>query len=183
MNNDPSDKKPQPDQPQPTQKIGRGMYSIAWLFAIALMTVYFSDFEEQKINPNQNPTSNNNNGVIEVVLHQNRQGHYVTNGTINNVEVTFLLDTGATDVSIPEHIARKIGLQTGRSIPISTANGTVTVYQSWINELAIGDILLRDVDANINPAFKDDFILLGMSALKKVEFTQRDDKLTLRTYQ
>ena len=167
---------------QPTRSMGRGMYTLAWLFGIGLLTLYFSGHEEKKLNPNQNPQTSVENGVTEVVLHQNRQGHYVTNGTINGQEVVFLLDTGATDVSIPAHIANKIGLKLGRGIPISTANGTIKVYQSWINELSIGEIVLTDVDANINPEVKDNFILLGMSALKKIEFTQRDNQLTLRAY-
>ncbi len=167
---------------QPIKNIGRGMYTIAWLFAIALLTVVFSGYEERKLNPNQNPESRSNNGITEVVLKQNRQGHYVSNGTINGVKVVFLLDTGATDVSIPVHLADEIGLKKGRSIPISTANGTIKAYQSWVKELTIGYILLHDIDANINPGMNDDFILLGMSALKKLEFTQRDGVLILKTY-
>jgi aspartyl protease family protein len=176
------DKKPGQDSKisQPTQSMGRGMYTIAWLFAIGLMTLYFSGHEERRINPNKNPESRIQDGVAEVVLHQNRQGHYVTNGTINGHEVIFLLDTGATEVSIPAHIASKIGLKAGQSVPITTANGNIRVYQSWVRELGIGSILLNSIDANINPEVKDDFILLGMSALKDLEFTQRDNQLTLR---
>ncbi len=162
--------------------MGRGMYTIAWIFAIALLTVFFSGHEDKRINPNQNPESRISGKATEVILKQNRQGHYVTNGTINDVNVIFLLDTGATDVSIPEHVADKIGLRKGRGIPISTANGVIKVYQSWIKDLTIGDILLHDIDANINPEVRDDFILLGMSALKKIEFTQRDGTLTLKAY-
>ena len=179
-----SRKDPNKDQ-QPTKSMGRGMYTIAWLLGIGLLTLFFSGHEEkrhmQRINPNQNPDSSIQDGQAQVVLKQNRQGHYVTNGTINGKEVTFLLDTGATDVSIPAHIADSIDLKRGRSIPISTANGNIKVYQSWVKELGIGDIILEDVDANINPEMRDDFILLGMSALTKLEFTQRGNTLTLRT--
>lgn len=171
-----------PGNQQPTKSMGHGMYTIAWLFGIALLTLMFSGREERKINPNQNPESTLQNGVAEVILKQNRQGHYVTNGTINGYEVVFLLDTGATHVSVPAHIADKIGLQRGRTMATSTANGVINVYQSWIQDLTIGTILLNDLDANINPEMKEDFILLGMSALKKLEFTQRDDVLILRAY-
>ncbi|NNJ73298.1 MAG: TIGR02281 family clan AA aspartic protease [Enterobacterales bacterium] len=167
--------------------MGRGMYLIAWLFGIGLLTVLFSGLVERKverqINPNQNPQSYMANGVTEVVLKQNRQGHYVTGGTINGTPVTFLLDTGATDVSVPEHIAKAVGMQQGRGIRVATANGVITAYESWISEVAIDNLIITDVDANINPAVKDDFILLGMSALKKVEFTQQGDTLTIRSYQ
>ena len=49
-----------------------------------------------------------------------------------------------------------------------------------IAELQIGDILLTGVRASINPAMTGNTVLLGMSALRHVEFTQRGDQLTLR---
>jgi aspartyl protease family protein len=162
--------------------MGRGMYTIAWLLAVGLLTLFFSDFEQRKVNPNQNPNSQSYNGITEVVLEQNRQGHYVTNGTINGKDVIFLVDTGATDVSIPQHIAEKLGLQKGQAVQMNTANGAVKGYQSWIEELSVGEIKLNDIDANINPGMNDNFILLGMSALKDLEFTQRDNRLTLKAY-
>jgi aspartyl protease family protein len=172
----------EPEKHQYTRSMGRGMYSIAWLLAIGLLTLFFSDFEQRKVNPNQNPNSQSNNGITEVILKQNRQGHYVTNGSINGKDVIFLVDTGATDVSIPLHIADKLGLQKGQVVKMNTANGTVKGYESWIEELRVGEIKLNNIDANINPGMTDNFILLGMSALKDLEFTQRDNKLTLKAY-
>jgi aspartyl protease family protein len=159
------------------------MYFMAWIAGLALLTVLFSGIAERKVNPNQSPNARVANGVTEVVLKQNRKGHYVTTGTINGQEVVFLLDTGATDVSVPAHIAEKVNMSKGRPINVMTANGMITAYQSWIAEIGIDELLITDVDANINPAVKDDFILLGMSALKRLEFTQRGDTLTLRSYQ
>ena len=174
---------PDNNQGPQTKGMGQGMYFVAWLLGIALLTMMFSGVEERRINPNMNPESISANGVTEVVLKQNRQGHYVTRGTINGQPVVFLLDTGATDVSVPEHIAASVGMKKGRDIRMSTANGVITAYESWISEVGIDNLIISDVDANINPAVKDDFILLGMSALKKVEFTQQGDTLTIRSYQ
>ncbi len=165
-----------------TQPLGKGMYFAAWILGLALMTSLFSGVIEQKINPNQSPNARYVNGATEVVLKQNSQGHYVTNGTINGKNVTFLLDTGATDVAVPAHIAAKVDMRRGRPIQVMTANGITTAYQSWIAEVGIDDLIIQDVDANINPAMTDDFILLGMSALKQLEFTQRGDTLTLKSY-
>jgi len=44
----------------------------------------------------------------------------------------------------------------------------------------IGAIVLRGVRASINPAMQGNTVLLGMSALQHIEFTQRGDSLTLR---
>ena len=167
---------------QASKKMGQGMYTIAWILGLGLLTMFFSGHEERKINPNQNPESRLAGEQTEVVLEQNRQGHYITNGTINGQAVTFLLDTGATDVAIPEHIAERLGLKKGRTLNVSTANGDIRVYESWIEELAIAELVIKDVDANINPNDTENYILLGMSALKQVEFTQRGKFLTLKSY-
>ncbi|MEL0036923.1 MAG: retropepsin-like aspartic protease, partial [Gammaproteobacteria bacterium] len=88
----------------------------------------------------------------------------------------------ATDVAVPAHIAANVDMRRGRPIQVMTANGITTAYQSWIAEVGIDELIIQDVDANINPAMTDDFILLGMSALKQLEFTQRGDTLTLKSY-
>jgi aspartyl protease family protein len=63
-----------------------------------------------------------------------------------------------------------------------TANGVARGYGTEVREVRIGDIALHDLPASINPNVHDDIVLLGMSFLKKIEFTQRDDTLILRQY-
>ena len=165
----------------PTNKIGKIFVWLAWIMAIALLMLFFEDELEKQYNPNSQPqVSLNSSGQAEVVLKQNRQGHYVTKGTINETSVTFLLDTGATQVSIPEHIADKLQLDSYGSYSVQTANGRVTVYKTKIDQLSIGNIFLYNVAAHINPAMKNDEILLGMSALKQLDFQQTGKQLILR---
>ena len=141
----------------------------------------FDDQIAQQINPNRDPVSYSSATGSEVRLKRNRMGHYVTAGVINGQPVTFLLDTGATDVSVPAHLARSLSLVPGYRQLARTANGTIEVAQTEISTLAIGTIELRNVDANLNPGMQGDQILLGMSALKQLEFTQRGDWLILRS--
>jgi aspartyl protease family protein len=165
----------------PTNKIGKLFVWLAWIMAIALLMFVFEDELYKQYNPNSQPqVSLNSSGQAEVILKQNRQGHYVTNGNINETSVTFLLDTGATQVSIPAHIADKLQLESYGSYPVQTANGTVTVYKTKIDQLSIGNIFLYNVAAHINPAMKSDGILLGMSALKQLDFQQTGKQLILR---
>lgn len=152
---------------------------LAWIFAIGIITYGFNDFLENQVNPNQQVDSRFSNKAIEVVLQQNHYGHYVVNGNINNAPVTFLLDTGATSVSIPESVANSIGLQKQNSYFVNTANGRIKVYQTTLDVLRIGEINLYNVDANINPNDNTPEILLGMSALKQIEFRQQGKQLTL----
>ncbi|MGB1263957.1 MAG: retropepsin-like aspartic protease family protein, partial [Cognaticolwellia sp.] len=160
---------------------GKSFVWIAWLLGIALLVFVFQDLLDQQYNPNQEPSvSLHSNGQAQVSLQQNRQGHYITSGAINGTQVTFLLDTGATQVSIPAHIAKKLSLPAGQPYRVQTANGSITVYQTQLNELRIGNIYLYNVAAHINPSMGSDEILLGMSALKRVEFRQTGKQLILR---
>ena len=63
---------------------------------------------------------------------------------------------------------------------ISTANGTARGWRTAIDSLQLGDIQLHQVAAIIVPNMDGEHVLLGMSALKKLEFTQRDGTLVLR---
>jgi aspartyl protease family protein len=51
-----------------------------------------------------------------------------------------------------------------------------------LDRVAVDGIELENVRAIINPNDDTDVILLGMSFLKKIEFTQRGDVLILRQY-
>ena len=160
---------------------GKSFVWIAWIIGIALLVFVFQDVLDQQYNPNETPQLLlQANGKAAVTLQQNRQGHYITNGTINGSQVTFLLDTGATHVSIPAHIAKNLSLEPQGQMRVQTANGTITVYQTQINELRIGNIYLYNVAAHINPSMNANEILLGMSALKRVEFRQTGKQLILR---
>jgi len=156
------------------------MMAIAWVFIFGILIVFFDDVVEEQINPNQSPDSRLNANSIEVILEPNRQNHYVVTGTINNKRVDFLLDTGATNVSVPLPLADKLGLKKGPAGIASTANGDVMVYSTRIDTLTIGDIRLNNVRASINPGMEEDIILLGMTALSQIEFAQRGNTLILR---
>ena len=156
------------------------MIAIAFIIGIGLLTLYFGKVEDEKRNPNRDPTSRQHEGAVLVELLRNRSGHYVVSGTINQMPVEFILDTGATDVVIPAAVAADAGLTRGRPTRAMTANGVITVFSTTVDRLTIGDISLDNVQASINPAMAQPSILLGMSALKRIEFVQQGESLTLR---
>lgn len=163
---------------------GRGaariMLILAWVAALALATHWFGGFEERRANPNRQPASVHGDGYIEVSLASSQGGHYVLDGRIDGHTVTFLLDTGATAVAVPQELAGTLGLKPGSPVQIRTANGTVTGWRTRLALLQLGDIHLRDVAALITPGMEGDQVLLGMSALKQLEFTQKGGTLVLR---
>ncbi len=157
------------------------MLVIAWLILLIMLSLAFKDWQDKQENPNQTPSSSvDERGIKEVALLRNRFNHYVSKGTINGLSVVFLLDTGATDVVIPTALAKRIGLKRGLSGSAITANGRVTTYATRLQELSLGSIQLFNVAASINPGMEGNSVLLGMSALKQIEFRQEGEYLILR---
>lgn len=161
--------------------MGLAMQALAWLVFLMIGVFFFRDVLEKQYNPNQSlVTRLDEEGAREVVLQRNKFGHYVTSGQINGQPVTFMLDTGATGVAIPAEVARRLGLRRGRAFATQTANGTSTSYAARLEQVSVGDITLQDVSAGITPGLQTEQVLLGMSFLKHIEFTQRGDTLILR---
>lgn len=159
------------------------MIYAAWVVVLGLLTLFFHQWWENEVNPNKEYFSRTTSGgVHEIQLLRNRFGHYVANGKINGQVVVFLLDTGATSISIPQKTANRLKLDPGMPYKVQTANGNITVYATRLETLELGDILLQDVRAHINPHMDNGEILLGMTVLKKLEMIQKGDTLTLRQY-
>jgi len=164
---------------QQRKRYSRWMYALMWVGVLLLLVLFFQDTLQQQYNPNQN-LAQQQSDTQAVVLQRNKQGHYVASGFINGQEVVFLLDTGATDVAIPEHIAQQLNLGFGRAGQVNTANGVSRTYDTVLETLSLGAITQRQVPAVIVPGYESQAILLGMSFLKHIEFSQRGDTLTLR---
>ncbi|AHE98660.1 aspartyl protease [Thioalkalivibrio paradoxus ARh 1] len=145
---------------------------------MALLWWAFDDYLERREFPNRN-LAIAEGGSTELVLRRNHVGQYLAPGTINGGPVTFLLDTGATQVSVPEHLADDLGLQPGRRGRALTANGPVDIRHTLIPEVALGPFVLRNVSGHINPGMTSDQVLLGMSVLKHLDFAQREGQLIL----
>lgn len=164
-------------------RMGVGMIALAWILVLGLLTAWFSGWLDRQENPNGQVAGEfTGDGIRQVILEQNRSGHYVATGSINHQPVRFLLDTGATTVSVPAHLARSLGLALGAPARARTANGIVTTYATRLARVELGNIVLYDVRAHINPSMRDEDVLLGMSFLRQLEFTQRGSTLTLRQY-
>ncbi len=163
------------------RRLGRIMTYTAWIAVAGLLTWIFSDYLARERNPNRIvETRATADGVREVVLKRNRAGHYMATGAINGTAVEFLLDTGATTVSVPGDLAARLGLQRGAALPTQTAAGVIETYATVLDTVELGSILLRRVPASINPRTQGSEVLLGMAFLKQLEFQQRGAELTIR---
>lgn len=163
----------------PTARIGKWFSWFAWIALLAVLYFWFGGILDRQENPNMSVNTYSDGGRAVVELQQNRAGMYVANGQINGQQVTFMLDTGATQVAIPQAIAEQLNLRRGTPMMVRTANGTARAYATTINELRLGDIHLQNVSGTIVPGYESEQILLGMSALSTLEFNQQNRVLTI----
>lgn len=162
------------------RRLARGMHYLTWVVLLALLVVFFNDYVSERNNPNRHLSLAATGNGGEVVLERNRAGHYVAPGLINGQSVTFLLDTGATRVSVPESLAQRLRLERGSAHQTMTANGVIQVFATTLDSVRLGGIELRHVPASINPYMADNTVLLGMSFMQHLELMQRGGQLTLR---
>jgi len=162
-------------------RLGKGMIIAAWIMALGMLTLFFNGVLDHQYNPNQQlNTTGLPDEPQEVVLVRNKYGHYVATGEINNEAVIFLLDTGATDVAIPETLATRLNLKRGAKAISKTANGKVATWRTQLERVNLGGIELTNVRASILPSMEGDEVLLGMSFLKQLELIQQGNTLTIR---
>ncbi|MEQ1599745.1 MAG: retropepsin-like aspartic protease [Methylotenera sp.] len=110
---------------------------------------------------------------------QRYRGHYEVEGTINQFPVYFMVDTGATDVAVPESFAKHAGINACKPSKRNTANGTVEVCEATASELTIGQFKLRNVKISYNKGMSNDTFLLGMNVIGQFRMEQHGDILRL----
>ncbi len=117
-------------------------------------------------------------GGSRIVLPVGSGGHYSGMGSINGHPVQFLVDTGATAVSMSVDVAMRLGLDAKDSTAVvsMTANGAVTVRRLTLNRVTLGDVTVYNVDAIVVPQSMP-MVLLGNSFLS--HFQMHSDSSTL----
>lgn len=116
----------------------------------------------------------------QIVLSSASGGHFVAAGTINGRSTEFLVDTGATSVSIAQSEAERLGLRfrEGRRIMTQTANGTVPAHRLQLDTVRIGEVEVHNVDAIVVPG-QMSHVLLGNSFLTRFQMRRENDLMTL----
>ncbi|HEX9452218.1 MAG TPA: TIGR02281 family clan AA aspartic protease [Burkholderiales bacterium] len=116
-----------------------------------------------------------------VILTPDRNGHFLSSGSINGASVRFLVDTGATMVSMSVGEARRAGVNylAGERGYSQTANGVIPIYRVKLGQVTLGDITLRDIDGMVHESGALPVVLLGMSFLGKLEMRREGESLTL----
>lgn len=123
----------------------------------------------------------NGDGSDKIIMTADVQGHFYTTGNINGTSVRFLVDTGASMISLGATDARRIGLDFNRGQKglSSTANGQVVVSKVQLDTVRIAGVTLHNVDAVIHQN-EMPIALLGMSFLNRMEMQRDGSTMTLK---
>ncbi len=118
-----------------------------------------------------------------VMIMRANDGHFAVRAHVEDVPLTFLVDTGASFVTLTLADATAVGVDVGGldfAMPISTANGVVRTAPITIGRLTIGTIERRDVEALVAPPDSLHQSLLGMSFLNTLDgYAIAGDRLVL----
>ncbi len=111
-------------------------------------------------------------------IRQSPDGHYYISGTTNGHPIVFLIDTGASMVSLSSHAARMAGIESCTPRQFSTANGLVQGCVALASELSFGPFRYQNIQVSILPNLTNE-ALLGMNALRALAITQHNGTLNL----
>ncbi|MRI32803.1 TIGR02281 family clan AA aspartic protease [Endozoicomonas sp. OPT23] len=102
------------------------------------------------------------------------QGQYITRGSVNGRSTEMLVDTGANLVAMNSGEADRLGLsyKDGEKIFVETAGGITEGYKIRLDYVSVGGIRVPGVDATVIEGTSPNTVLLGMSYLKSVKFSE-----------
>ena len=108
------------------------------------------------------------------------RGHFVADGAVNGAPMRFLVDTGATAVSLPAADAMRAGVdyRRGTRIAMQTANGNAPAWVTRLDRVRVGEIEVYDVEAVVVETGLP-VALLGMSFLNRVEMRRNGATMVL----
>jgi aspartyl protease family protein len=120
-------------------------------------------------------------GVPTATLYADPAGHFVSDCQINGATLKFVVDTGATSVALNSGDAKyaNIDYRRGQLVRVDTANGVTNAYRVTIATLKIGSITLNQVEGVVLEGGSPSVVLLGMTALNRLDMKRQDIALTL----
>lgn len=160
-------------QPASPGQTGLIPMMIFWCVVMGLLYLLMTHY----LKPKQAQVRSNGDLVIE----RSSDGHFYTLGAVNGQEVKFMVDTGASLVSVSDAFAQQVGLSGGRPTTFNTANGSRTGRVVEGVTIAIGPVRVSNVRVGVGLQMGDDNeALLGQSFLSKFDITMGKNQMVLR---
>lgn len=170
-------------------------YAVVWL-VIALVLVLAYSYRAEftmlghrimgELVPGLPVTAVDSHGQLNVTVRRAPGGHFAARGSINGSPTTFLIDTGASRLTLTAQSAEAAGFAPdGLSfvVPVQTANGIVQVARIGLDRVEVGPLVFSDVPAFVAPSGALSTDLLGVNVLDRLEsYEVRGDELVLRAH-
>lgn len=169
---------------QHTLKVGiKSPEGVVLIWADSDSAILEIDGKEQKFKLGRHVSSSFKQKTMAEAKIIPTSGMYSTVGFINGHQVDFLVDTGATWISMNANQARILGINfryIGERSSASTANGIVPVYRVTLDKVRVGEIELTNVAAGILEGSSPHKVLLGNSFLNRVEMQRKGQVMLLK---
>ena len=160
------------------EKTAEGVLLISSDHAGAVVEV---DGKREKLEMGQHfETAEQTGSRRSVNLAQDGNGHFLADGTVNGAHIRFMIDTGATLVSIPVSEAARLGIDYRKGEPgysILADGRRVASYRVVLDSVTIGDLTLLNVEGSVSQG--SGIPLLGMSFLNRTEMRREGQSMTL----
>jgi len=117
-----------------------------------------------------------------LVVRASDGGHFAVEARVDGRRIPFLIDTGASQITIRESDAARLGFhpkERDYTVRINTANGAGRAAQVDLRMVEVGDIVVRDLPALIIPDNMLNVNLLGMTFLSRLRWSHERGKLML----
>ena len=117
----------------------------------------------------------------DLVINRSQDGHFYTTGMINGTKVKFMVDTGASLVSVSEKFAQKAFIFGGVPTTFKTANGDQPGHIVDGVVVSVGPVNVTNLKVGVGLRLdNEDDALLGQSFLSKFDISIKNNQMVLR---
>jgi len=163
------------DSQQKLLSQGQSFEGVTLISASGREAVISVDGETQKLGLNQGIQGSYKKPDRSVSkIYADLQGMYYVGGRVNGRPIRFLVDTGATYVTMSGDHATNIGIDYRKGLRsfANTAAATVPVWQVTLDSVSVGGIKVSNVRATVIEGPQPYEALLGNSFLKHTQLTR-----------
>jgi len=166
-----------PSSIRKTARLGALAITAVWLTVAGVLYLVFERIEDKR-QASLKPYALSSG---DLVIPRQRDGHFHVEGEVNRQPVRFLVDTGASHVSVSEALASQAGLPVGQSITLQTANGQRPGQLVRNVPVRAGHLVLNDASVSVGLiGLQPQQALLGQNFLKNFDVEIRRDEMILR---
>jgi aspartyl protease family protein len=165
-------------------RVGKTQHGITLLEVTSQNVLVDIDGERQYLTLSKQTTASYKKPTVRTVrVSSGEGGHYWVQGKVNIHSVNFVVDTGATNISMNLSTAKRLSInyQDGQPVRMSTANGVKEARLVTLKKVTIGEITQYNIAATVSLDDSLPVVLLGNSFLSGVDWRTENGVLILES--